>query len=305
MFKKIALSLCFAALIAPAYVYADTSCATKYPVVFSHGIGENNEMFGFDGSYFYGVKSAVNSRGCNSYYTNVDCMATKEAKAAQYKAQVLSILAVTGASKINVIGHSDGTLYTRLSISNLGLASKVASYTSICGVHRGSATADVVTGLIDKNGITGVAMSVVVSALDAFYTYIIGDSSGTNNEAQAKCLTTSYMAAFNKNVPNASGVYYQSWATKIKVLPTDMANMGSFVMQPIWLLECVLEGDNDGVVAVSSAKWGNFRGTESGAWWCYGVSHLNATGQFFGVTPGFSAADFYVNIIKELKTKGY
>lgn len=299
MIKKIALTLSFVALLAPAYVYADTTCATKYPVVFSHGIAENNQMFGYDGSYFYGVKSAVNSRGCNSYYTNVDCMNTKEAKAAQWKAQILSILAVTGASKINLIGHSDGSLYTRLAISNMGLGSKIASHTSICGPHRGSAVADLVCGVLP-----GWSLSAIGGALDLVYAIIAGDSNSSSAE-QAKCLTRSYMATFNKNVPNVAGIYYQSWATKIKVLPTDMINIGSFLMGPTWTIELAVEGANDGVVAESSAKWGTFRGTQSGAWWCFGVSHVNATGQMFGVTPGFSAPDFFVGVVKDLKAKGF
>ncbi|MGL6015147.1 MAG: hypothetical protein ACRCZU_03490, partial [Selenomonadaceae bacterium] len=77
MLKKIALVLTLAVLTAPAYVFADTSCTTKYPVVFAHGIAENNEMFGFDGSYFFGVKKAVADKGCNAYFTNVACMASK------------------------------------------------------------------------------------------------------------------------------------------------------------------------------------------------------------------------------------
>jgi len=298
MMKKIALTLSLVALLAPAYVYADTSCATKYPVVFSHGIAENNQMFGFDGSYFYGVKSAVNSRGCNSYYTNVDCMNTKEAKATQWKSQVLSILAVTGASKINLVGHSDGSLYTRLAIANMGLGSKVASHTSVCGPHRGSAVADLVCGVLP-----GWALSAIGGALDVVYAIVAGDSNSSSAE-QAKCLTRSYMATFNKNVPNVSGIYYQSYATKIKVYPS-LINMGAFVLGPTWVVEKAIEGANDGVVAESSAKWGTFRGTNSGAWWCFGVSHLNATGQFFGVTPGFSAADYFVGIVKDLKAKGY
>ena len=78
MIKKIALVLVLAAFCAPVSLYAGTECKTKYPVVFSHGIAMNNQMFGFDGSYFYGVKKAVNDRGCNSFYTNVDCMNTKD-----------------------------------------------------------------------------------------------------------------------------------------------------------------------------------------------------------------------------------
>ena len=303
MLKKTALFLTFTAMLAPAALFASTECKTKYPVVFSHGIAGNNQMFGFDGSYFYGVKKAVNDRGCNSYYTNVDCMNTKEAKAIQFKAQILQILAVSGAEKVNIIGHSDGSLYSRLAITNMGLSKYIASHTSICGPHRGSKMADIASGIIESPS-AKFGVAVLAGSLDFFYKYIVGDS-GVDNAAQAKCLALSYMAAFNKNVPNVDGIYYQSWATRLKTLPADAINMGAFVMAPTWIIETALEGDNDGVVPVASAKWGNFRGTNSGAWWCFGVSHLNATGQFFGVTPGFSAPIFFTDIVKDLKARGF
>jgi triacylglycerol lipase len=315
--KKFIFALALASFIVPGYVFADTSCATKYPVIFCHGIAENNSMFGFDGSYFYGVNAAVTAKGCNAYYDKVSCMNTKEVKASQFAQEVLEILAVTGASKINIIGHSDGCLYTRLAVSNpiYGLisadssgkvipsTSKVASHSSVCGVHHGSATADLAVAALNTAGL-GIAVSVLASALDAFYVYLVGDSS-SNGVAQAECLTRSYMNnTFNPNVPNISGVFYQSWAAQIKVYPCDATNMGSFVMGPTWLVEEATEGANDGVVAVSSAQWGQYNGVQSGAWWCFGVSHLNATGQFFGVTPGFSAPDFFVSIVQGLKSKG-
>ena len=65
-----------------------------------------------------------------------------------------------------------------------------------------------------------------------------------------------------------------------------------------------LEGDNDGLVSVSSARWGNFRGVEDAAWWSPGCDHLNIVGMFFGITPGFDAPDFYIDIVSELKDRG-
>jgi len=74
---------------------------------------------------------------------------------------------------------------------------------------------------------------------------------------------------------------------------------------PAWLVIKHYEGANDGVVSVTSAKWDNFRGVQSGAWWCGGVSHINAVNHFFGITPGFNAKGWYVDMVKGLKDRGY
>jgi triacylglycerol lipase len=63
-------------------------------------------------------------------------------------------------------------------------------------------------------------------------------------------------------------------------------------------------GYNDGMIPVSSAQWGTFRGTEYGSWWSYGVDHLdmvnmNPNGVNFDVVGG------YVKLVKDLKAKGY
>ena len=104
---------------------------------------------------------------------------------------------------------------------------------------------------------------------------------------------------FNPNTPNMPGVYYQSWTGKLKSVTGEM------MLAPVWLLIKAIEGDNDGLVPVESAKWGNFRGVLTGAWWSGGVSHWNIIGHIFGVTPGFDAPDFYVDIAAELKEWGF
>jgi hypothetical protein len=56
---------------------------------------------------------------------------------------------------------------------------------------------------------------------------------------------------------------------------------------------------------VSSAKWGTYRGNQSGSVFGSGVSHVNTCDQFLDVTPFFDAKGFYVNIVSDLKGKGY
>ena len=77
------------------------------------------------------------------------------------------------------------------------------------------------------------------------------------------------------------------------------------VLQPSWLVMVIMEGANDGLVGVESAKWGNFKGVIDGAWFSPGVDHFNLVDHFFGVTSGFDPKKFYVDIACELKNMGF
>ncbi len=299
MKAKAIVAVILGLLLLPSVVLASgssTTCATKYPLVLAHGMGASAEILGIV-DYWYGIPDALRQNGATVYVTSVNGMDSTANKAASFKTQFLQILAVTGKAKANIIGHSHGTLYTRYAISNLGLATKVASYTSIAGPHRGSVIADVILGIVPNS-----LEWLVGDTLDFVYAFIFGDDN-PNTLQNGYDLTRSYMTnVFNPNTPNMSGIYYQSWAGKIKTMAVDARNWYFVATWPILL---AYEGDNDGLVSVNSAKWGTFRGTQEGAWYSAGVDHLNLVNQLFGVTPGFDAPGFYVSIVKELKGKGY
>ncbi|MBU2488112.1 MAG: alpha/beta fold hydrolase [Proteobacteria bacterium] len=282
-------------LFVPGLVFAggsSTACKTKYPVVLAHGMGASAEILGIV-DYWWGIEGALEGEGARVYITSVNGMDSTENKAADWKRQVLNILAASRSAKVNVIGHSHGTIYTRCAITNMGLASKVASHTSLAGPHLGSSVADVIMYMPDK--LVGVGTNV----LDFIYAFVFGD---TNPDTYTNVLqlTTGYMKnVFNPNTPNVSGIYYQSWAAKAKW------SCPSVVLEPTWILMLAMEGDNDGLVGVNSAKWGNFRGVQQAAWYSAGCDHLNMVGQLFGMTPGFSAPDFFVSVVKDLKNRGY
>ncbi|MEW5734724.1 MAG: alpha/beta hydrolase [Thermodesulfobacteriota bacterium] len=286
------LALCF--LSAPALAGGSSSaCATKYPIVLAHGMFASDDILGFI-DYWWGIEDAIEDEGGRVYVTKVNAMDTTVNKAVSFKAQVLQILAVTGKAKVNIIGHSHGTIYSRYAITNMGMAGKVASWTSLCGPHRGSALADIIA-----YGLPSGLQNLSGAVLDWLYTFVMGD---TNPASIQNCydVTRDYMQnVFNPNTPNVSGIYYQSWAAKAKW------GCPSVVLNPLWVVLGAFEGDNDGVVSVNSAKWGTFRGVQSAAWYSPGVDHINMVGHLFGVTPGFDAPDFYVDIVSGLKGKGY
>lgn len=287
-----AIIFCISLSMGIANVYAGAA-STKYPIVLAHGMGASAEIVGIV-DYWWQIDDALTNNGAVVYKTSVNGMDSTAAKAEEFKRQCLEILADSGAEKINIIGHSHGTIYSRYAITNLGLAPYVASHTSIAGPHRGSAIADLLV-----NGIPDWLLDDIGDAFDFIYTWVFGDKDPDSLE-NVMDLTTDYMKnVFNVYTPNVDGVYYQSWAAKAKW------SCPSLLLEPTWLIMLAKEGANDGLVSVESAKWGEFRGVEKGAWYSAGVDHLNIIDQFFGITPGFDANGFYVGIANILKNKGF
>lgn len=285
------LVLIFGGFSAP--VTAGTSCATKYPIVLSHGMGYTaGGALGI--GYWYNIPSTLKNNGARVFVSDQTAMASTASRAAQLKTYVLSVLAATGASKVNIIGHSQGGLDARYMITNLGMASKVASLTTVASPHRGSRVADVLLHLNQDFG------GWIAGLTNVVYTWLFGGIQ--NSAAAAQYLSVAYMnGTFNPNTPNVSGVMYQSW--------------GSYMYFPCILDKTIFiasgallyyyEGNNDGLVSVNSAKWGTYRGTQTGSILGSGVSHVNTCDQFLDYTPFFDAEGFYASIVSDLKNRGY
>jgi triacylglycerol lipase len=305
--KKI-FAITIGLLLMSSAVFASGSSSvvpTKYPVVLVHGIAMSDlNILGVD--YFYGIKGALEDEGYTVFTTNQDCFNSTESRAKEVFNELLYIKATHPSyTKFNIIAHSQGALDARYMVSNLSAvvngkvvkgSDLVASLTSISGVHRGSPVADLVLGILPS----GVSRDIAAGIVNLFYQAFF-----KNETADAKAavigLSTNYMVkTFNPNVPNVSGIYYQSYAGRIKtVTPTFI------ISTPLNLYINSIDGPNDCMVSVNSAKWGNFRGELTGAWWCGGLDHFMEIGHLFGVTPGFSAPDFYVSVAGDLQKRGY
>lgn len=304
MRKQYGMVVFLVCLLFPGMVLAGESCKTLYPVVFAHGFAAKEGMLGFM-DYFYGVEEAVAGEGAAYLTTRVNAMDTIEGKAKAFQAQVEDFMLLTGAKKVNIIGHSHGGVYPRYAITMLGMADKVASLTTIDSVHRGSSGPDIVLEMCAAaNGITGAdpgtTENIVGTVLDTVYANILGDE---NPHSERNCIemSTDYMEnTFNPVVKDMPGIYYQSYAGVIRFI--SPSNAWAAVLWPAIGLR---EGANDGCVSAYSAKWGNYRGKLKGAWWGNGVDHIKVIGQPFGVTPGFDAPSFYVGVVQDLKKRGF
>lgn len=284
-------------LIGPEALFAggvSERCATQGPVILAHGTGGAEKILGIV-DYWWGIPEALENEGAEVYITTVNGLDGTIDKAEAFRKEFLEILAMyPPKTQFNIIGHSHGALYTRYAISNLGLAPHVKSCTSIAGPHHGMVLADLLI-----QGIPGPIPQFTGKTLDFVSAYFLNDTDPDTLDNVLDVRPAYMENVFNPNTPNQPGVDYQSWAAQVDRFCPNL------ILDPVWRLLLVHEGPNDGLVGVESAKWGDFQGTESGAWWSPGCDHLSIIGHLFGVTPGFSAPDFYVDLVSRLKDKGY
>ncbi|MGP1630434.1 MAG: lipase family alpha/beta hydrolase, partial [Giesbergeria sp.] len=270
--------LCFAAPMAQA---KSDFTQTRYPIVLVHGLFGFDSLFGVD--YFYGIPDTLRSGGAKVFVAQVSAANSTEVRGEQLLAQVRNILAVTGASKVNLIGHSHGSPTARYVA---GVAPQlVASVTSVGGANRGSRVADVLRGAAPPGSVNE---AIARGAASALVTLINIASGGTGlpqmPTAALDSLTTAGSARFNQRfgagVPTSgcgngaelvSGVRYYSW--------TGTRNLTN-VLDPsdaAFIATGLVFGDaNDGLVSACSARLGKNLGD-------YRQNHLDEVNQMVGL----------------------
>jgi triacylglycerol lipase len=264
-------------------------CSTRYPVVLHHGLGYRDDLFSV--SSWGRIPSRLRAAGCSVLVGTHEPCAPIERNAERLCDQVSALIVKTGARKVNLIAHSKGGLEARYAVSRLGLGGWVASVTTVCTPHHGTCIADVATAQIPSSILhQGGALGFLAKLV------------GNRDPGSIACLgelTSSSLKSFNREVTDSPGVYYQSFGTTMR-RPED---------DPLLVLGYELlrrhAGDNDGLVSTDSCRWGNFRGLIPTGDTGGGISHLEITDfrQQDGV--GGNIPGFYVDIVRDLKERGY
>ncbi len=182
-----------------------TYASTKYPLVLAHGIGGFTSIAGLSlTQYFYGINADLTANGGKVFVTQVASFDSSYVRGEQLLNQVQQITAITGADKVNVIGHSQGTLDARY-VAGVR-PDLVASVTGVGGPNQGSPVADVVKKVSDIPIIgTQILTPAVSSAVNALFTLLdltSGKRYNQNSINGLKQLTTAGAAAFNAQFPN-------------------------------------------------------------------------------------------------------
>jgi triacylglycerol lipase len=279
---------------------------TKYPVVLAHGASGFSGIAGYD--YFYGIGPDLTSNGAQVFETQVASLNSSYVRGEQLLSQVKQILAITGASKVNLIGHSQGGIDVRY-VSGL-IPSHIASVTAVGGPELGSPAADKVQAFLDSP-VGPVVAPIISSGINAFFT-LIGVASGhyydQDSLADLKQLTTAAMTTFNTQFPDGmpttecgqgsakvNGVNYYSWSGIGKA--TTVVDLSDELLVSTGLL---VPGDSDGLVPQCSSHLGVvIRDT-------YLQNHLDEVNQIAGLVSPFdiNPVALYRQQANRLKTAG-
>ncbi|AJY09672.1 triacylglycerol lipase [Burkholderia dolosa] len=182
---------------------ADDYAATRYPIVLVHGLTGTDRYAGVL-DYWYGIRQDLEQHGATVYVANLSGFQSDDGpngRGEQLLAYVKQVLAATGATKVNLVGHSQGGLTSRYVAAVA--PELVASVTTIGTPHRGSEFADFVQSVLAYDP-TGLSSSVIAAFVNVFG-ILTSSSHNTNQDALAalKTLTTEQAAAYNRNYPSA------------------------------------------------------------------------------------------------------
>ncbi|EKP0260223.1 triacylglycerol lipase [Aeromonas sobria] len=267
---------------------------TQYPIVLVHGLFGYDSLFGQDEfSYFYGIPDTLMEQGHRVYVVQVAAANSTEVRGEELLAQVQAILAVDGAEKVNLIGHSHGGPTARYVASVA--PDLVASVTSVGGVNFGSKVADFIRGLVAPGSFPDWVVELLGDALANLLEFISGSSElPTDATAALDSLTTEGAALFNQHYPEGlpetacdqgpiidNDVYYFSWSgsghDQVADWTGDVIADAAMKLMGDWLFD---DEPNDGLVGTCSTHLGRVINDS------YPMNHLDEVNQGMGVHAG-------------------
>lgn len=264
-------------------------CATKYPILLVHGVFFRDSRLL---NYWGRIPAALKENGAEIYYGEMQSALSVEDSANELAQRIKDIVTRTGCGKLNIIAHSKGGLDSRYAVSKLGCAEYVASLTTINTPHHGCLFAEYLLGACKQR-----TKRFIESVYNKVF-YALGDDSPDFMSA-VKCLTNSYCERFNKEVPDAPDVMYQSYGSKAK-----NRRSGHFPLNFSYPVVKKYDGDNDGLVALTSAPWGE-RFTPLYPKGRRGITHADMIDLNRIDIKGFDVREFYVQMVSELRERGF
>jgi triacylglycerol lipase len=255
---------------------ARSGLVPRYPVVFCHGMLAMTTLrmqLPEDLNCFSALREFLRERGYRALFPQVAPTGGIVARARQLREQILDWT----DEPVNIIAHSMGGLDARYLITHLDMADRVRSLTTIATPHRGTYLVDwFITNFRNR--------LPLLLALEAM---------GMNVDGFRDC-RPSACRGFNKRTPNMPQVHYFSYAGSVssgRVTP---------LLRRAWSLLNSVEGPNDGMVSLESARWGE----------CLGVLHADHFAQTpdrVFVRPGedFDALGFYYRLLEDLARRGF
>lgn len=268
---------------------------TKYPIVFAHG------MFGFTRvgldaigiDYWYQILPDLARNGANTWAARMSPLNSSEIRGEQYIQQLEEVMAITGAEKLNLIGHSHGANAVRYAAGVM--PQHVASVMTVAGANRGTVAASDVLKLANKTG-TSELLNVLISAFGGVIVWAQGlDPKSYPHNAFAAGESTSIegTALFNQKFPMGlpqtacgdgahveQGIQLYSMTGNTSF--TSVLDPLDYVMAALDKLSVYKSGANDGIVSVCTSKFGKTIRDN------YHWNHVDEINQTLGIRGIFS-----------------
>ena len=294
-------------MVSVSQVFASGYTATKFPVVLVHGFMGFDEVSGID--YFYRIPESLKRSGASVHVVKLSALNSNEVRGEQLVEQVETVLAVTGADKVNLIAHSQGGLAARYAASVIPL--HIASVTTIgtpnevTGFPLGEwVVQDFPPGTVEGN-LVAVAVTALAQLVDRY--------SGVPYQPQAytdflSSMSIIGLSQFNADHPQAlpniychqgeqivDDVHYYSWSGA-KVV-TNLFDVSDYALA---VAAEITGSDSDGLVTRCGSHLGYVVRDN------YPMNHLDEINHLFGFYGLFSAnpVAVYRSHVNRLKNSG-
>lgn len=289
------------------------NATTQYPILLVHG------LFGFESigniDFFHGIKQALRQVGARVFIPYLSAAHCNELRGEQLLAQIDRILIGTGATKVNLIGHSQGALAARY--AGAMQPKKIASVTSVSGPNLGSELADFLRKALIPGRLPEHVAAAVASLFGDFLSLLGGPPKIPQSAVAAlNALTTEGVGAFNDKYPQGlpktwggmgkelvNGVRYFSWSG---VLKGNLLDEGPDLLDPLHGVCRAFSRyfttepeENDGLVGRYSSHLGTVIRSD------YPLDHMDTINQTAGlVRKGVNPVELYVEHAERLRSLG-
>ncbi len=286
---------------------ADDFTKTQYPVVLVYGILGFDSVLGVD--YFYAIPPALRAGGADVYVANVQQLNTSELRGEQLLAQVQKILAITGAKKVNLIGHDQGGLTARYVAAVR--PDLVASVSSIGTPNKGTPVADLVKASLQQSPTFEQQASLLINVLGGLISLFTSQPDLTlqNSVGAFDSLSLKGVQIFNQKFPAAvpvtacgegdyvvNGVHYYSLSgTASRTNSADASDSLWAATSLIFLFT-----PNDGFVSRCSSHLGKVIRDN------YKMNHFDEVNMLFGLVSDTETdpPTVYRQLVNQLKVDG-
>lgn len=315
------------AIVGEAFVEDDGAIAPAgppWPVILVHGFSGWMDFGSIE--YFYGVPDDLRGLGVDVTVPNLPPYDGSDERAVVLARVVDDVLARTNAEKVHLIAHSQGGVDSRILLTDLGYADRVASLTTISTPHRGTRVADLAgrapDGLLNPAGqLLGWLVGTLEGEPPGDAAWLADESVAAaydpNLAAAITSLSASTMVGFNETHPDPEGVAIFSVAGVSNLLSLDQPECDGglwdrpdrvdfvdvFFAAPGLYLSNTDGGTpfnptpNDGLVTVASSRWGTFLG-------CVPADHPDEIGHILdrgNLVSGFNHKKLYQRLVNNLR----